>query len=1199
MANSQIPNFVHLHVHSEFSMLDGLNRIPKLVEKVKNTGMNSIALTDHGVVYGTYQFVEECEKNDIKPIIGVEMYVSPKERTLRQEVNGVKYYHLILLAQNDIGYHNLIKLISIGHLEGMYYKPRVDREILEKYSEGIICTSACPASPLGKHLYKNEIEKAKDWLEFLHNTYKDNFYLELQRHGLLPGDELPDNSDGTFNDEQYDFLKFQSRLNKQIIKWSKEYDIPLIATTDAHYLDKEDEFTQEVVFAIKDGKTLDDPDRRLPYKHTYIKTPEEMYESFSDIPEALENTQKIADMIEVYSIKYDREITQPRYPYLKNGVTAREELKRQAYEGAKKRYGKITDEIKERLDYELDLIDKKGYSDYFLVTSDYVKWARQNGIVVSMRGSGTSSLVAYSIEITNIDPLWWGLMFARFLNPTRPSPPDFDLDLADSERDRVFDYVKSKYGKDNFVFICTFGRLMTKAAIRDVCRVMGIDLQIADTLSKMVPVKYGKPYPVEKTMQEVPEFRNIVNSDKKLQKMVEIVEKIEGMKRHLSKHPCATLITPKPVTDFVPVQLEPGGTSDQVMTQFEGGWIEAAGLMKFDFLGLANLTIIGKALEAINKDKPKDEWITIDNIPLDDEETLELFRKGNTTSVFQFESAGMKRFLRDLKPESIRDLCLLAAAYRPGPMALIPEAIKVKHKEKDAEYLVPELKPILEETYGVIIYQEQIMRIAVEISNYKSMGDADNLRRAIAKKKKDKMAIEEPKFKQGMIEKGYTKEQAEALWNYLLPFADYGFPKAHSAMYSVVSFWTAYLKVHYPLQFMSARLTADMSKADKLAVALKEVREMGIEILPPDINKSNSEFESAGKNQIRYGLNGVKNVGHNVVEDIVSERESNGEFTSLDDLCLRIPSINSKTLEALIKVGALSDFGERAQLLAIYQQVLNNAAREAKLKSTGQLGMFGGGSNDNSIGAISSTPLPNVEPISTSEKLNWEKELLGIYFTAHPLQEAVDKLREKDIKTITELNCKPGDNIIATVIITGTKQITTKKGDRMAFLFLDDMHKTYDGVLFPRTYKDYYDKIQIGKPLVIIGKCNERDEKLSIIVNKFVLASQVIDGSVKVNNIIAKSSNGNSTRGSTGNQTVITKNAEKFVTLYLNEHADSNDLVQLKELLLENPGEMAIRISLFREGKQRLFKLKSKVDISTLDEIIAKLPIISNIEYSK
>ncbi len=1186
--NSQIPNFVHLHVHSEFSMLDGLNRIPKLVEKVKNSGMNSVALTDHGVLYGTYEFVEACNKNEIKPIIGVEMYISPKERTIREEINGIKYYHLVLLAKNLEGYHNLVKLISIGHLEGMYYKPRVDREILEKYSKGIICTSACSASPLGKHFERGELDKAKDWLEFLHNTFKNDFYLELQRHGLLPNDELPDNAEGIYNDEQYEFLKFQSRLNKQLIEWSKEYNISLIASTDAHYLDAEDEFTQEVVFAIKDGKTLDDPTRRLPYKHTYIKTPEEMFEAFSDIPEVLENTQKLADTVEEYSIVYDRNETQPRYPYLPKGVTPKEELRRQAYEGAKKRYGKITDEIKERLDYELDLIDKKGYSDYFLVTSDYVKWARQNGIVVSMRGSGTSSVVAYSIEITNIDPIWWGLMFARFLNPNRPSPPDFDLDLADSERDRVFEYVRSKYGEDNFVFICTFGRLMTKAAIRDVCRVMGIDLQIADNLSKMVPVKFGTAYSIEETMEAVPEFKSIIQSDSKLHEMVKIVEKISGMKRHLSKHPCATLITPKPVTDFVPVQLEPGGGTDSVMTQFEGGWIEAAGLMKFDFLGLANLTIIGKTLEAINKGKPKEEWLTIDNIPVDDEETLELFRRGDTTSVFQFESAGMKRFLRELQPESIRDLCFLNAAYRPGPMELIPEAIKVKHGEKEAEYLVPELKPILEETYGVIIYQEQIMRIAVEISNYKSMGDADNLRRAVAKKKKDKMAYEEPRFKQGMIEKGYTKEQADALWNYLLPFANYGFPKAHSAMYSVVAFWTAYLKVHYPLQFMSARLTADMNKPDKLVVALKETKEMGIEILSPDINKSKASFEPEGDMQIRYGLNGIKNVGHNVVEDIIKEREEGGDFKNLDDLCLRVSSINSRTLEALIKVGALSDFGERAQLLAVYQQALNNASKEAKMRDSGQLGMFGSSNDSSGIPTVSTT-LPNVEPITTAEKLNWEKELLGIYFTAHPLQEAIDKLKEKGIKPISEAGCNDGKNIIATAIITDTKRITTKKGDPMAFLYLDDMSHTYDGVLFPKTYKDYFDKIEIGKPIVFLGKCNERNERLSIIINKFESVEKILDGSVKlkINGRTEKIEN-----------TVKNSTNKKVATLFLNENADSNDLVQLKDILLENPGNYAIKISLFREGKQRTFKLKRTVSKEILTGVISKLSIVDNIEFS-
>lgn len=1167
----KIPPFVHLHVHTEYSMLDGLNRIPQLVNKVKESGMNTIAMTDHGVMYGTYNFWNTCRNSSVKPIIGCEIYVSPKEKELRKEVNGIKYYHLILLAKNLKGYKNLVKLVSIGHIEGMYYKPRVDREVLKKYSEGIICTSSCPQGPLGKHILRNEMNQAKDWLKFLHKTYKKDFYLEIQRHGLRGSDEITDKDRKGNSDEQFEYMVTQSKLNKQLKKWSKEYKIPLVATTDAHYLDDDDEFTQEVLFAIKDGKTLEDPTRRLPYKHTYIKTPEEMFDVYSDIPEALTNTQKLADSVENFDITFDR--IQPIYQDLPKGKTVTAELKDQAYKGAKVKYGKLTAEVKKRIDYEIDIIDTKGYSNYYLVTADYVRWARAHGIVVSMRGTGTSSVVAYCIDITSIEPIGWDLMFERFLNPKRPSPPDFDLDLEDQNRERVLNYIKDKYGEKNVVAICTFGSLKSRAAIRDVCRVMEINLKIADTLSKMVQINFGKPKSISWMIENNSEFARIINSDSKLVEMARVVSKIEDIRRHLSTHACGVLITPKSVTDYVPIQREVGG--DRIITQADLTWIEFSGLMKFDFLGLANLTIIRNTIDLANK--LHDAKLSIDKIPLDDKETFEVFQKGDTTSVFQFEGGGMKRFLKELKPTSLKDLCFMAAAYRPGPMGLIPDAIAVKHGKKKVKYLVPELKPILEETYGVIIYQEQIMRIAVDIAGYESMGDADLLRRAVAKKKHDVMEKEEPRFKKGMIKNGYTQKQANDLWNFLVPFADYGFPKAHSAMYAVVAYWTAYLKHHYSLEFMCARLSADMGKPDKLVVALEEAKNLGLTLLPPDINKSMQQFIPEGKESIRYGLNGIKNVGHNVVDEIVTVRETNGVFKSLDDLCTRVRSLNARSLESLIKVGALSVFGEHSALLTIFPSVVSKVSKEAKRISIGQIGMFVSSDPD---ALQAKTLLPQVDSASLAEKLSWERDLLGIYFTSHPIETFSERLRSKQIYPIGDIRLKDGKSVVASCVIGNIKHITTKKGDSMAFLTLEDVYKSVDGVLFPKDYERYRDTFVEGDVVVIEGRCNLRKDELNVVINSITKVTEE-----NVHEISTES----------GGKNIDQQKLMNITTLVIDSDVSLNDIQQLRDILIENPGDTTIILELKNGRKSKKFKMRRSVNHEIIDTLIAKLPMVSEV----
>jgi DNA polymerase III subunit alpha len=1168
MEKTNLP-FVHLHVHSEYSMLDGVSKISSIVEKVKSLGMNSVALSDHGVMYGVYEFWKACNVAGIKPIIGCEIYVSPKEKELKQEVDGIKYYHLLLLAKNLKGYRNLIKLVSESHLKGFYYKPRADKELLTKYSEGLICTSACPASPLGRHIARDELPKAVDWLNFLHETYKDDFYLEVQRHGLLPNDEIPKDLP---KETDIDFLKEQAKINKQILKWSKEYNIPLIATTDSHYLNDEDSFTQEVLFAIKDGKTLNDVDRRKGYKHTYIKTQDELAQIFFDIPEVMTNTQSLADKVESFDITFKR--IQPVFPDVPNGMTSADFIREQALEGAKRKYKNVDESLIERINYELSIINQKGYDDYFLVVSDIMKWARANNIIVGVRGSAGGSVVAYCLDIVNTDPIRWELYFERMLNPQRESPPDIDMDIQDSRRDELLDYVKNKYGAENVSGIAAFGRLKTRNAIRDVSRVMGVELSIADSLSKLVEVKFGKPKSIQWMIEHNKEFAAIVNSDERIQKVATVVQKIDGLCRHISTHPCGHILTPQVITDYVAVQFE-SGSSEKVITQMENVPLEDLGLMKFDFLGLSNLSIIDYALKLIKKRHNLD--LDIYSVSQDDKKTFELFQKGHTTSVFQFESSGMKRYLKDLHPETLDDLCFMAAAYRPGPMQFIEPYIKCKHGEREPEYLIPELKPILQNTYGYAIYQEQVIRIAVDIAGY-SMGQADLLRRAMGKKKKEIMDAEKEKFVKGCIEKGFTQEIGEKLFDYMLPFVDYGFNKSHSAAYAIIGYWTAYLKAHFPIEFMAARLTADMSHPDKLIVALDETRELGVKLLPPDINKSLNNFVPDGNDSIFYGLDGIKNVGANVVEEIINERSKNGDYKSLDDFCFRVKSASGKTLEALIKVGAMNAFGDIGALLQIYQNVLTSAAKEAQRLKSGQLGlMFSAVETTDDTVTIASTPMPtSFIKITTAQKLFWEKELLGMYFSAHPIQGALAKIRELKMPLLSECNLTDKENITAAGLVSKLKVISTKSGEPMAFVQIQDTSRELEGVIFPKDLLNWRAKFKEGDVVSIKGRCNLRNGELGILISKICSLDLLIEESgIKIDdNLIAP--------------------VVKQKTLIIHHSSTADDLRQLRDLLAENPGDMEVFVQI-GDVNSKKFKMKNGVKADLIDSVVSKLPMVQKV----
>jgi len=1126
--------FTHLHVHSEYSLLDGLIKLPDLVNKVKGTGMESIALTDHGVMYGIYDFWKACKASEIKPILGVEAFVAARTRFDKVPKIDDKRYHLVLLAKNIEGYRNLVKMVSVSNLEGFYYRPRIDKELIHKYGKGLIGLSACLSGVVNNHLHNKKGKKAKEWAEFL-RTNLDDFYIEIQRNGVKESEEL---------------------VSKQI-KFAKKLKLPIIATCDSHYLDKEDWYAQEVLWAISDGKKMDDDSRRKAWSEEfYVKTPDEIFKLYKDIPEAYENTQKVADQIEEFDILFDR--IQPKYKKLPKGTNSQKFLRKMAFKGAEERYGKVTKKIKERIEYELEIIHNKGYDDYFLVVQDYIIWSINQGIVVGPgRGSGAGSVVAYSLRITNIDPFQFELYFERFLNPERPSPPDFDVDFQDDRRDELFKYMSLEYGKKNTAFIGTFGRMKTRSAIRDVARVLDIDYEVADRLSKMVDVKFGKVAHMEDMIKDNSEFRDIINSDSQLKKLASIVKKVEGIARHVSTHACGYLVTPENIVNYVPLQRETGG-GDRIVTQVEGHTIEDIGLMKFDFLGLANLTIIQNAIDLI--EKFKDNKIIIDDIPLDDELTYKLFRKAETTAVFQFESEGMKKYLKELKPTVFEDLIFLVSAYRPGPMQYIPDYIERKFGKQKTTFIHPKLKPILKSTFGFAVYQEQVIRIAVDIAGY-TLGEADMLRRAMGKKKVEIMKKEKVKFMRGAKDNGIDKKTAKKIYSFIEPFADYGFNKSHAACYALIAYQTAYLKAHFPVEFMAGLMQTDIDSSDKITRDLLEAERMGIKVLPPNINKSEVGFSIEGEKTIRFGLAAIKNVGRKIVTKIVEERSKHGHYKNLDVLVERVGSSNltKKVLECLIKVGAMEQFGPRSALLEIMPLIVDRVHSTEKKSVGGQKGLFDSSKKSAKLGP---TPIPEVKGESEHEKLVWEKELLGTYLSSHPLKK-YKKYFGESILTVPDVKKYSNDrNVKVGGIISEKKEIVTQKTNKaMAFITIECMQDNIEGVVFNRVYEKYKEKIVLDKPYVFIGKTSHREGKVSVIVDKV--------------------------KSFTNFKPSFT-NGKKTIKLDISKEKDPLRLKILKQTIVDNPGDYKILLYYKDKGGKRMKKeLRRKICLTqSVKEVI-------------
>ncbi len=1074
--------FVHLHVHTEYSLLDGLSNIPKLFRHIKEQGMDSVAITDHGVMYGIIEFYKEARKHEVKPLLGMEGYITAGDLRERPERGRTQNYHLLLLAKNLEGYQNLMKLSSIAHLDGYYYRPRFDRETLKKYSKGIICTSACPLGEVGQSLINDDYQAAKKTVEWYLNVFKDDYYLEVQRHEFEKWVDRAPNQE--IKSLVTDMQSSEKIWTGGILKLSRELGVPLVATNDAHYIKAEDALAQDALVCISTGKNVSDT-KRLRYIDTqtfYLRSPEEMEALFPDIPDALGNTVKIAEKCQV-EIGIGKWFF-PKFN-LPKGITADDRLKELAKEKLKEKIPDADGETKKRLEYELEIIINKGYSPYFLIVMDMANWANEKGIITNTRGSAAGSLVSYVLGITTVNPLDYYLPFERFLNPYRPSPPDIDFDVADDRREEIIGYITEKYGKEKVAQVCTFGRMLSRAAVRDVARVLGYPYSIGDRIAKLIPPpKQGFPTTIPKALEEVPELKSLYDADADTKKVIDLAMQTEGSARHVSVHAAGVVVAPSDITDFSPVQREPSG--EKIITQYEMHACEDVGLIKFDILGIRNLSILGASIDIVKKSRNID--IDFHKIPINDKKTFEMLAKGETMGVFQFAGGGMTKYLTELKPNVVEDLMAMVALYRPGPISQIPEYIKRKHNPKLVKYLDKRMEKYLGKSYGLIVYQDDLLFSAIELAGY-SWEEADKFRKAVGKKIPEEMAAQREKFESGIVNNGQTKEFADELWKLFEPFQSYGFNKAHAASYGMFAYQTAYMKANYPVEYMTALLTAESDDKEKVSMAINECRRMKIKVLPPDINESDIGFtivkekESLEGKAIRFGLSAVKNVGSIAIEIILTARKG-GKFTSFPDFISRVDGrkVNKKVLESLIKVGALSLFGSRASILASIDKV-----REKMTKPKGddkQPGLF-------ATGELKKTEshevmiLENIQEFPQNELQSLERQLLGFSLSARPISEIVGPLEFQSTHKIFEISSTENYSDLvrlAAVVSEVRPTVTRKTGAEMAFVKIDDGTGTIDLVVFPKIFKDTRDFWVEGQPLLIYGKVDTRDEHPSIIV---------------------------------------------------------------------------------------------------------------------
>lgn len=1056
--------FVHLHVHSEYSLLDGAARITDLVRRAGEYGMKSLALTDHGVMYGAIPFYKACQENGIKPIIGCEAYLTAGSRRERGSRKDQPIYHLILLVKNEIGYRNLMKLISIGHLEGQHYKPRIDMEALAAHAEGIICLSACLGGEVPQHLLHGREEEARKAALRYKEIFGADFYLELQDHGM------PE----------------QKRVNPKLIQLAAELDIPLVATNDVHYMDKEDAEVQDVLICIGTGKSVDDEDRlKIGTDQLFFKSGEQMASLFPHVPQALENTLRIAEACNL-ELTFGNHIL-PEYSPLPEGLDAAAYLRELCRSGLEERYADTplwaSPEQKEtaekRLAYELGVIESMGFSDYFLIVWDFIAFCHRNGIVTGPgRGSSAGSLTAYTLKITDVDPLKYNLLFERFLNPERITMPDIDIDFSDERRDEVIAYVVDKYGKEHVAQIITFGTMAARAAVRDVGRALNLPYNEVDKAAKLIPGQLG--ISITRALESTPELKALYDTNPKTRGLLDMAMKVEGMPRHASTHAAGVIISKGPLTDAVPLQA---GSESTALTQYSMEHLESVGLLKMDFLGLRTLSIIERCMNWVKEmtgSVPDFRFIP-DHDPL----TYEMLGAGETTGVFQLESAGVRRVLKDLKPSGFEDIVSVVALYRPGPMEFIPKFIGGKHGEFEVVYPHADLKPILADTYGIIVYQEQIMQIASLMAGF-SLGEADLLRRAVSKKKRETLDKERSHFVEGSLKQGYQEADANEVYDMIVRFANYGFPRAHAAAYGVLAFQTAYLKAHYPVQFMAAMLTAVMGTHRKVAEYVLECRRSGVGVLPPDVNESGVLFTPVpgeGSGHIRFGLAAVKNVGTLAVENIMAVRKER-PFDSLLDFCRRVDLrvCNKRVIESLLQTGAFDRLpGHRAQLLAMLDETVDAAAKWRKERDELQIQLF-----DDLI----ETPnweirYPDIPKFSVTQQLELERELLGLYLSGHPLDDSAALLEEPGMQKLMDLGEMADESMTVTAgMVVSLKEITTKSGKAMAFVEWEDQIERCEVVLFPEVWKRSRGLIEKGALLALRAKVQQEDEGFKLLAEE-------------------------------------------------------------------------------------------------------------------
>ncbi len=1143
-------NFTHLHCHTHYSLLDGLSKPEPLVEKAKNLGMTALSITDHGVLYGAVEFYNLCHEAGIKPIIGMESYVAPRTRFDKEGKIDSDYYHLTLLAKNYEGYQNLLMLATLSHTEGFYYKPRVDKELLQKYHEGIIALSGCPRGEIGRKLQASTKEGEKALEEYLNIFGKENFYIELQRTSANPDPEL-------------------AKIFDSMAELAKRKNIPVVATQDSHYIDKEDAEAQDIMVCIGIGKTVNDPNRLDMRQHDLsLRSPQEMTELFKDIPEAIENSNKIADMCNLEIPINQRYFPKVRLP---EGKSAEEHLTDTVHEKSFAKYGAagtIPQEILTRIDYELDIICKKGFAPYFLMVADIVHGSHQIGAITNTRGSAAGSIVGYILEITNVDPLYYELPFERFLTMHRPTPPDIDLDISDVKRDEAIAYITESYGKDKVAQIITFGTMMARAAVRDVGRALGVAYGKCDRIAKMIPIgKQGFHMTLDKAIEMSAELKEVYKRDPETTKIIDIARRLEGCCRHASIHAAGIIITPVPLTDIVPLQKEPDG--ERMITQYDMYSLDvnakgnAIGAIKMDLLGIRNLSILELAVNLVEKRHGKK--IDIYNLPHPDKATFELLSKGLTFGVFQLGSGGMTRYLKELRPSNIFDLSAMIALYRPGPLQFIPQFIARKHDPNLITYLDPSLEKILQRTYGILVYQDDLLTIAHDLAGY-TWEEVDKFRKAVGKKDVEVMAKERGKFIDGCVKTvGWSKNKAEEVWAWIEPFAAYGFNKSHSASYAVVSYQTAYMKANFPVEFMASVMTCESGNEDKIYAAVEECKNLKITVLPPDVNESFGDFTVVDEHTIRFGLNAIKNLGSDVVEQIIKLRSETKEkvpFKTLEDFLIKChtKNLNKKSYEALVKGGALDRFGERGNLIFNTERVLDFLREHFKIKTDGQNSLFG---KSFQIGKLKLEPSGE---ISEQEKLTWEKEHLGMYVTSHPLKNYKKVL--SNFGSINALQDAPlGASVHLGGMISKMKKMLTKKNDPMAIFTLEDLSGSMEVIVFPKTMAQVVTILEVDRVIELTGKLNDKDEELKIIADSIkILPSDEIY-----------------------QMALSEMEKEKQVHIHISKNGTKDTLNSIKEILTKFPGNAEVVLDITTDEGIKKIKTHTRVSISMdlIDQLTA------------